>query len=111
MFEHGEAALWHRWMSGGVDEYGGQRPGAYVDQELTSVGFAPEGTTEDTPDRRVVTQAELVIPGTAIAYTARDQFTIRGVRYGVDGTSAGGWRNPFTGWDAGQTIRLKRVTG
>ena len=111
MFQHGEEVVWHRWLSGGIDEYGGQRPGTRVDQTLTGVGFSPEGTAEDTPDGRVTTQAELVISGSSIQYSAKDQFTVRGVRYGVEGTSAGGWRNPFTGWSPGQTIKLTRVTG
>lgn len=111
MFAHGETAVWHRWIDGGTDEYGGKQPGTYVDQDLRSVGFAPEGTAEDTPDRRVVTNAELILQGSSIAYSARDRFTVRGVTYGVEGTSAGGWRNPFTGRTPGQVILLKRVTG
>lgn len=111
MFGHGEQVIWHRWVDGGYDEYGGKNPGTHVDQLLENVGFAPESTEEVTTDRRVSTEAKLIVFGSPVPYTARDQFTVRGVRYGVLGTSSGGWRNPFTGWSPGQEIQLRRVTG
>jgi len=111
VFEHGEAVVWRRWVDGGIDEYGGKLPGTYVEQDLESVGFAPEESVEDRAGHRTLTTAQLVVYGSPIPYSARDQFLVRGVRYGVEGTSSGGWRNPFTGWSPGQTIDLKRVVG
>lgn len=111
MFEHGEKATWHRWRdSAGRDDYGKPLPGGYSSVDLDGVGFAPEATDEDTPDNRVTSQAKLYLRP-AIPYSAKDQFTIRGERYGVTGTSQGGWVNPFTGTDHGQEIKLVRVTG
>lgn len=111
VFDNGETVTWHRWIPGGTDDYGKPLPGTYVEQDLTGVAFAPEGTDESEPDGRTVIDAEIIVRGSAIPYSARDQFTARGVRYGVEGASAGGWRNPFTGWTPGQTIKLKRVVG
>lgn len=112
MFDLGDAVVWHRYTGGGVDEYGDPAPGGFQDVELPGVGFAPESTVEprEGSSQRVVSEAKLYLTE-PIDYSARDEFTARGVRFEVEGDSAGGWMNPFTGWSAGQEILLKRVTG
>lgn len=111
MFANGESVTWHRWEdSTGKDDYGEPLPGGYVPTVVDGAGFAPESTQEDTPDRRVVSSAKLYVKS-PIPYSAKDQFTIRGVRYGVNGSAQGGWVNPFTGALHGQEIQLVRVVG
>lgn len=112
MFEHGDAVVWHRHSGGGVDDWGDPAPDGFEDVELSGVGYAPESTEEprDGASHRVVSQAKLYL-SEPIDYSARDEFTARGVRFEVEGDSAGGWMNPFTGWSAGQEILLRRVTG
>lgn len=111
MFANGESVTWHQWFdSAGTDDYGEPLPGGYNDQVVAGAGFAPESTKEDSPDSRVVSSAKLYVK-TPVPYSAKDQFTIRGVRYAVDGTSQGGWVNPFTGTLHGQEIILVRVVG
>ena len=112
MFANGESVIWHRWRdSAGKDEYGEPLPGGYSPVDLGGVGFAPESTEEDSPDRRVTSSAKLYVSGSSIPYCPKDQFTVRGERYAVDGRSQGGWVNPFTGVNHGQEIKLVRVTG
>jgi hypothetical protein len=112
MFEHGDAVRWHRYTEGGVDEYGDPAPGGFEDVDLPGAGFASESTVEprDGASQRVVSEAKLYL-SEPIDYGAQDEFTVRGARFGVEGDSAGGWSNPFTGWAAGQEILLRRVTG
>lgn len=108
MFEHGEAVTWHRFSEGTEDDYGNITPGGFADESITA-GFAPE-STEESGTGRVVSDAKLYLSD-AIPYQARDEFTARGVRYGVRGDGQGGWVNPFTGSAFGQEILLRRVTG
>lgn len=109
MFTHGEQILWHRWQSAGRDSHGSPT-GTLADPiPVENVGFAPE-STEESGGKQVVSTAKLYC-NPPIGYGSRDQFTVRGVRYAVDGDSQGGWRNPFTGTQFGQEIQLKRVTG
>lgn len=112
MFDHGDAVTWHRFTGGGVDDYGDPAPGGFQDVDLPGAGFAPESTEEprDGASQRVVSQAKLYLTE-PIDYSSQDEFTVRGVRFEVEGASMGGWSNPFTGWAAGQEIMLKRVTG
>lgn len=111
MFDHGEQVTWRQWQDGGIDEYGGKLPGSYVEHPLMGVGFAPEQSVDDSSGHRVITTAQIIIRGKTIPYSSRDQFEVRGVRYGVRGNSSGGWINPFTGWSPGQTIDVERVVG
>jgi hypothetical protein len=112
MFDHGDQVLWHRFTGSGVDQYGDPAPIGFEDVELTGVGFAPESTVEprDGASQRVVSEAKLYL-SEPIDYSSQDEFTVRGVRFEVEGDAAGGWMNPFTGWSAGQEILLRRVTG
>lgn len=110
MFDNGESVIWHRWTEGGTDDYGMTLPGGYSDVVVPGAAFAPESTKEDSPDTRVVSQASLYLTS-PIPYRARDQFTVRDLRYAVEGDAQGGWTNPFTGTGHGQEILLKRTTG
>lgn len=110
MFDNGESIIWHRWVDGGEDDYGGTLPGGYSDLVVPGAGFAPESTKEDTPDNRVVSQAKIYLKS-PIPYRSKDQFTVRDRRYAVEGDAQGGWVNPFTGTDHGQEILLTRTTG
>lgn len=104
----GEPIIWHRHTEGVEDEYGNISPDSYTDEEITAA-FAPE-STRDADGDRVVSDAKLYLRE-PIPYLSKDLFTARGVKYFVEGDSAGGWVNPFTSTMFGQEIQLKRVTG
>jgi hypothetical protein len=112
-------AIWHRYAAGTEDDYGEQSGHTFTDKPLDeipgqSIAFAPEEVHAPEPrdgtSQRVVSEARLYLD-VPIAYGARDQFTVRGVRFEVEGESLGGWENPYTGGSSGQEIRLQRITG
>lgn len=109
MFPHGEQLTWRRFSPAAEDDYGNIIPGDYVDEELTGA-FAPESTQGQDSDYRVVSDAKIYLRAT-IPFSSRDRFIVRGVEYAAIGDSAGGWKNPFTGFVPGQEILLRRVTG
>lgn len=112
MFGHGDSVLHHRY-AGTVRNAHGQTVVSYADPvELHGVGVAPGASTEprDGGSYRVVSQTTIYVPpGTTV--DARDQFTVRGIKYGVEGDAAGEWRNPYTGWNPGSAVTLRRISG
>lgn len=114
MFDNGEQVTWHRFIPGPQDPYGHPLPGGFVDTLVENVAFAPTSVDETTPNQHTVLSAQLVLQGQTISYGPRDQFTVRGQRFAVDGTNTGGdgqvnaWRSPFSGALFGQIINLKR---
>lgn len=92
----------------GVDSYGND---ITAEATVTVVGaFAPSIGYESTNSRdTVITQPHAYLPaGTAVPTTS--VLVIRGLRYEVDGT-ANEWRSPFTGWEPGIDVPLRKVTG
>ena len=75
---------------------------------ISGCAFDPGGTGEaiDLARRVITTQPTLYAPaGSDIV--ASDRLVVRGVTYGVDGDPSD-WRNPFTGWQPGLAVALKR---
>lgn len=92
----------------GTDAYGND---TFTETSVAVVGaFDPTIGLEQTNGRdTVVTQPQALLPyGTVL--TSTSVLVIRGDKYEVDG-SPDYWRSPFTGWQAGLAVPLKRVTG
>lgn len=111
MFSHAESVVRHAYSPGKPDDYGQVTLG-YIDEMWSGVAFAPGRSDEPfrSGGTRMETTATLYDPAGRPVHPL-DEFTVRGVRYQVDGDAAGVWVNPFTGWAPGSTIALKRVTG
>lgn len=98
-----------------VDPYSGEATGVdwTTPTELAIPGcaFNPGRSTEPLQDARtaVLTQPEVYAPyGSDVL--AGDRLVVRGDVYEVDGNPAD-WRSPFTGWEPGMVIPLKRAEG
>lgn len=108
----GNATVVHiRPNPGGFDEYGD--PVASTDTRTTIDGCAvAPRTTEDINDRGragVIVGLSLYAPyGTDVQNT--DLFEIDGELFQVDG-DGGDWKSPYTGWEAGVEVALKRAAG
>lgn len=112
MFGHGETVLLHRFTGSGRDSHNNVVP-AYADPEtIDGVAVAPGSSSEprNGASQRVITQMS-IYPPAGLVVDPRDQFTVRGKRYAVEGDMSGAWVDPFTGWAPGSEVTLKRVTG
>lgn len=69
---------------------------------------APRYATENTDPSRPATIVGLTVYGPVVDLDADDQLRIRGEVYDVDG-GPGEWRSPFTGWEAGMEVPVKRA--
>ena len=77
-------------------------PGAFVAPRMSE-------DLHDTGRAGVVVGLTLFVPfGFDVLHG--DRVSVDGVLYEVEGDPAD-WRNPFTGWEAGTTIPLRRVDG
>jgi hypothetical protein len=97
-----------RRTKSGTDAYGND---AFTTTTTVVKGaFAPGGSTEQVQGQDVlITQPTVYLPaGTDVS--AVDAIDIDGDRFEVDGTP-NHWMNPFTGWQPGVEVRLRRVTG
>lgn len=95
----------------GLDEYGDPVATEPTEVTLTDCSVSPRLSNEvNAPGRQgVIVGLTLYAPyGTDIRHT--DRFTVDGVPFEVDG-EAGSWKSPFDGWEAGDTVALKRATG
>jgi hypothetical protein len=113
-FPHGEAVTRLRGAAV-TDPYSGEATGidwATPDElDIPGCGFNPGESSEPLRDARnaVLTQPAVYAPfGSDVL--AGDRLVVRGGTYDVDGTPAD-WRSPFTGWEPGMVIPLKRTEG
>lgn len=101
----------------GEDSYGKQ---TFTEtRKNVTGGFAPSsgkasvgGTAESTVGQdQVVYQPTLFLLGfTLLDLEPIDAFEIAGVRYEISGDREP-WQSPFTGWQAGLVVPLRRVSG
>lgn len=93
-----------------LDEYG-DPSGSPEEETLDGCIVAPR-TSSDVDDRGrqgVVVGLSLFAPfGTDITHT--DQLRVDGVLYEIDG-EPGRWKSPFSGWEAGVEVALRRAAG
>lgn len=106
-----EQATRHPFVGYALDGLGESRTPQFADDEPALVGFAPAGIAEPALDGDTVAVSgpSLYLPG-AVAGSAHDEWTVRGLRYGQVGEPAV-WRSPLTGWQPGTVILLDRRTG
>lgn len=100
-----------RGTPGGVDQYGDPVAGSTASTVIAGAFVAPRESGEiDTRGRTgVIVGLWLFAPyDTDLRYT--DQINVDGVLYSIEG-DPGKWRNPFTGWEAGLQVALKRASG
>jgi hypothetical protein len=71
--------------------------------------IAPRYATESTDPRVPPVIVGKTVYGPRVALDSDDRLVIDGVTYQVDGLP-GEWRNPFTGWDAGIEVPVKRAS-
>ena len=112
MFSYGDTVIHHRFV-GTVRNAQGHQVKQFADPvEVHGVGVAPGSGSEPTQglSYRVVSKMTIYLPS-GVGFSAQDEVTVRGRRYGVDGEAQGPWVNPFTGWSPGDAVTLKRVTG
>lgn len=100
-----------RPVPGEPDGYGAPTV-ASVDRYQCSAAYTAPRMSADVNDPAragVVVGLTLFVPfGFDVLHG--DQVDVAGVLYEVDGDPAD-WENPFTGWEAGTTIALRRVDG
>jgi hypothetical protein len=71
----------------------------------------PRTSSETTGERDTVIVGRTLIAPYGTVITPVDRFTLAdGLTYEVDGV-AGVWKSPFTGYQAGVEVALRRVTG
>lgn len=113
-FPHGEIVTRLRGVPA-TDPYSGEESGydwsLPYSIDIPGCAFNPGRSSEPLQDARtaVSTQPEVYAPpGSDIA--PGDRLVVRGVEYEVDGEPAD-WRSPFTGWEPGMVVALKRTEG
>lgn len=111
-FRHGEAVIQHRFLGFDTGELGESNVKMF-DEDLTvdGVGVAPADGVEPVLRADTPVQVDLqVFLDFGHPCTAHDEWTVRGARFEQVG-EAQDWRNPFTGWEAGTAVNLRRVAG
>lgn len=100
-----------RRSPGGVDDYGDPIDSTTATTELVGAFVAPRETSEIRGRGRagVIVGLTLYAPyGTDLVHT--DQIDVDGELFELEG-EIGPWRNPFTEWEAGIEVALRRVAG
>lgn len=98
-----------------IDPYSGEETGTDwsnpTPTPFPDCGVAPRLTPE-TPasDRTMIVEGCTVYMPYGTDILATDRAMVRGDTYEVDG-DVGVWRNPFTGWEPGIEVNLKKVNG
>lgn len=93
-----------------LDKYG-DPTGSDAEVELEGCAVAPRvsGDVDDRGRQGVVVGLSLYAPhGTDLLHT--DRVKVDGVVYEIDG-EPGAWKSPFSGWEAGIEVALKRAAG
>lgn len=100
-----------RHAPGGVDQYGDPIPGSVTESPIADSFFGPR-TSSDVDGRGrdgVTVGLNLFAPiGTDLDRT--DQVKVDGELYDIDGEIAP-WKHPWTGWEPGIVVALKRAEG
>lgn len=79
--------------------------------QLSGCALAAQRSSEDTARAGTVATEQLLYGPYGADLTAQDVVVLPdGTEWEVDG-SPESWRSPFTGWEAGVQVRVRRVTG
>lgn len=95
----------------GEDQYGDPIEGESARTTIEGAYVAPRESSEPSERGRVgvIVGLTLFAPyDTDLLHT--DQIEVDGTLYEIEG-EPGQWRNPFTDWEAGLTVALRRATG
>lgn len=112
MFPFGETVQREAYIPDGAEDSHGNPVDSWASSvDIPNCAFVPGGSVERVEPGRnaVVTQPQILAPAGTVA-ESRDRFTVRGKQYEVDGDPAE-YRSPFTGWEPGVVINLKRTEG
>lgn len=114
MFPYGESVTVLRGTPV-TDPYSGEETGTDWSTPtatvVTDCGVAPRLTPESPAnDRTLIIEGYTVFMPYGTDVLATDRVVVRGDTYDVDG-DVGVWRNPFTGWEPGIEVNLKKVNG
>lgn len=84
----------------------------YGEPEAVLAAFAPASSTEPRAygQMTVITPATLYLDHCRDDLSPHDKWVVDGEEYEVEGTPKV-WRSPFTGWEAGTEIALRRADG
>ena len=96
---------------GGVDNHGDPVAGTSTDTTIVGAFVAPRESADvnDVARVGVIVGLNLFLPfGTEIDHG--DQVLVDDVLYEVDG-DAGDWQQPWSGWEAGTVVALRRAAG
>lgn len=100
-----------RQTPGGTDADGDPIEGTETRSTIEGCAVAPRSTADITDRGRqgVLVGLTLYLPfGTDVDH--RDRFEVDGSLFDVDGIG-GSWSSPFSGWQAGVEVALKRASG
>lgn len=109
-FAHGEpVTVWTATTT--TDRYGNEVNDWVVGPTYDRCSVAPRASTELTDGGRqgVIIGLSVYLPPDAVV-GPHDRLEVRGDMFEIDG-EPGEWRSPFTGWNPGIEVALKRVTG
>lgn len=106
----GETVTQHAYTGSTKNAHNRETP-VYQDVPVENVGVDVPDASEprDPSTNRQVVALVIFVPAN-ITVSGRDQFTVRGNRYGVEG-DPGGVRNFFTGTTFPTEVKLRKVTG
>jgi hypothetical protein len=85
----------------------------YTETSVSTTGvFAPGRSVEQTDGgETVIYQPTIFGIPEDVDVTAIDAVIVNGDEYEIDGAPQEGLLSPFTGWEPGQILTLKKVTG
>jgi hypothetical protein len=107
-FPFGQAVTLVKRVKGAADALGND---TWTTTSIPTNGAFDPGTSVESVQGQdlLVTSPRVFLPaGTDVS--AVDAIDVAGARYEVDG-SPNDYTNPFTGWNPGVVVQLKRVTG
>lgn len=97
---------------GMIEDAHGREAPQYGQSEPVLAGFAPASSTEPRAygQMTVITPATLYLDHCRDDLSPHDKWIVGGQEYEVEGMPKV-WRSPFSGWEAGTEIPLRRVDG
>jgi hypothetical protein len=105
-----QTVTWVSRVKSGVDDYGNDTF-TPTSTTITAI-FAPGGSAELTQGGDTVTDKPMLYDvDPSLPVGSNDAFVVDGASYEVDGDPAKYPPNPFDGWQVGQVVPLRRVTG
>lgn len=101
-----------RSTPGGIDKYGDQTESTQTRVTMPDWAIAPAGSADLTDRARAGTSVELLLLAPFAADLDRDTDAVEvdGDLYQIEG-DIGRWKSPFSSWEAGAEVKLRRAIG